>query len=88
MPSGSDTPCSGVVNLPYDFGKNTGRKILMGGVGSGNCYRFNKKTTTGECHSVDVRYLHREGSLKPGHCFSLRCSRAGRETGAPSAVRL
>ncbi len=33
----------------------------MGGVGSGNWYRFDKKATTAECHSVDVRYLHREG---------------------------
>jgi hypothetical protein len=53
----------------------------MGGAGSGNWYRFDKKTTTDECHSVDVRYLHREGLLKPGHWFSLRWSRAGRETG-------
>jgi hypothetical protein len=54
----------------------------LGGVGSGNWYRFDKKTTTDECHSVDVRYLHREGLLKPGHWFSLRWSRAGRETGS------
>jgi hypothetical protein len=52
----------------------------MGGVGSGNWYRFDKKTTTGECHSLDVRYLHREDLLTPGHWFSLRWSRAGRET--------
>jgi len=58
---------SGVVNLPYDFDKKTGRKILMGGLGSGDWYRFNKKTTTGECQRVDVRYLHREGLLTPGH---------------------
>jgi hypothetical protein len=51
-------------------------------VGSGNWYRFDKKTTTGECHSVDVRYLHREDLLKPGRCFSMRWSRAGRETGS------
>ena len=38
----------------------------MGGEGSGNWYRFDKKTTIAECHSVDVRYLHREGLLKPG----------------------
>jgi len=57
-------------------------KILMGGVGSGNWYRFDKKSTTGECHSVDVRYLHREGLLKSGNWFSLRWSRAGRETGS------
>jgi len=54
----------------------------MGGVGSDNWYRFDKKTTTGECQSMDVRYLHREGLLKPGHWFSLRWSRAGRETGS------
>jgi len=46
----------------------------MGGVGSGNWYRFDKKNTTGECHWVDVRYLHREGLLVPRHRFSLRCS--------------
>jgi hypothetical protein len=54
----------------------------LGGVGSGNWYRFDKKTTTGECHGVDVRYLHREGLLEPGRWFSLRWSRAGRETGS------
>jgi hypothetical protein len=61
--------------------KSRGEKSL-GGAGSGNWYRFDKKTTTGECHSVDVRYLHREGLLKSGHWFSLRWSRAGRETGS------
>jgi hypothetical protein len=54
----------------------------VGGLGSGNWYRFGKKTTTGECQSVEVRYLHREGLLKPGRWFSLRWSRAGRETGS------
>jgi hypothetical protein len=58
----------------------------MGGEGSGNWYRFDKKTTTGECHSLDVRYLHREGLLIPGHSFSLRWSRAGRETGSIGGV--
>jgi hypothetical protein len=67
-------------NLPYDFGKKTGK--IMGGEGSGNWYRFDKKTTTSECHSMDVRYLHREGLLKPGRWFTLRWSRAGRETGS------
>jgi hypothetical protein len=61
-------------------------KNSLGGVGSGNWYRFNKKTTTDECHSVDVRYLHREGLLKAGHWFSLRWSRAGRETGSIRGV--
>ncbi len=54
----------------------------MGGEGSGNWYRFDKKTTTGECQSVDVRYLHRKGLLKPGRRFSLRWSRARQETGS------
>jgi hypothetical protein len=54
----------------------------MGGVGSGNWYRFDKKTTTGECHSVDVRYLHRNGLLKAGGWFSLRWSRGEHKTGS------
>ncbi len=58
----------------------------MGGVGSGNWYRFDKKTTTGECTSVDVRYLHRESLLQGGHSFSLRWSRAGREAGSIGGV--
>jgi len=58
----------------------------MGGVGSGYWYRFDKKTTTGECQSVDVRHLHREGLLTPGRWFSLRWSRADRETGSIQGV--
>ena len=58
----------------------------MGGVGSGNWYRFDKKTTTEECHGLDVRYLHTNGLLKPAHWFSLRWSRADRETGSIRGV--
>ena len=58
----------------------------MGGEGSGNWYRFDKKTTIAECHSVDVRYLHREGLLNPGRWFSLRWSRADWETGSIRGV--
>jgi hypothetical protein len=58
----------------------------MGGEGSGNWHRFDKKTTTGECHSVDMRYLHREGLLIPGRSFSLRWSRAGREMSSIGGV--
>ena len=58
----------------------------MGGVGSGNWSRFNKKGTTQECHSVDVRYLHRNGLLKPGNRFSLRWSQADRETGSIGGI--
>jgi hypothetical protein len=62
------------------------REKIMGGAGSGNWYRFDKRTTTGECHSIDVCYLHREGLLTPGRWFSLRWSRAGRETGSIGGV--
>src|SRR5215218_5276421 len=62
------------------------REKTLGGEGSGNWYRFDKKTTTGECHSVDVRYLHREGLLESGRWFTLRWSRAGRETGSIRGV--
>src|SRR5215211_2583956 len=58
----------------------------MGGMGSGDWYRFNKKIMTGECQRVDVRYLHREGLLKTGRWFSLRWSRAGRNTGSMRAA--
>jgi hypothetical protein len=57
----------------------------MGGIGGGSWYRFHKKTTD-ECKSIDVRYLHRNGLLQPGHPFSLRWSRAGRETGSIRGV--
>ena len=58
----------------------------MGGVGSGSWYRFDKKTIAEECHSVDVRYLHRNGLLESGNWFSLRWSRVGRETGSIRGV--
>ena len=54
----------------------------MGGVGSGSWYRFDKKATTDECHSLNVRNLHRDGLLKLGGSFSLRWSRGDRETGS------
>jgi hypothetical protein len=51
----------------------------LGGLGSGNRYRFDKKTTTDECHDLDARGLYRNGLLKPGTCFRSSWSRAGRE---------
>ena len=68
--------------MPNDFGKKLEENSSVGGVGSGNWYRFDKKGTTDECQGIDVRYLHRNGLLKPDHSFSLRWSRAGRETGS------
>src|SRR5215210_501936 len=58
------------------------REKNLGGVGSGNWYRYDKKTTTGECNSVDVGYLHRNGLLKAGGWFSLRWSRGEHESGS------
>jgi hypothetical protein len=58
----------------------------VGGLGSGNRYRLGKKTTTEECHGLDIRYLHRNGLLSPGQGFSLSWSRAGRETSSIRAV--
>ena len=54
----------------------------MGGLGSGNRYRFDKKTTTDECHGLDIRDLYRDGLLKPGSWFSWRWLRGDRETGS------
>jgi hypothetical protein len=51
----------------------------VGGLGSGNRYRFSKKTTTGEGHNLVVRDLYRKGLLKPGTCFRCSWSRAGKE---------
>ena len=58
----------------------------MGGVGSGSWYRFNKKTTTEECRSLDVRRLHREGMLKPDRLFSWSWSRAGQQVASIGAL--
>jgi hypothetical protein len=60
----------------------------MGGMGSGSWYRFDKKTTTQECRSLDVRKLHREGVLEPGCRFSWSWSRAGRQIASIGGVVL
>jgi hypothetical protein len=54
----------------------------VGGAGSGGWYRWDKKTTTAECHGLDIRDLHRKGLLKPGGLFRSSWSRAGWETGS------
>jgi hypothetical protein len=48
----------------------------LGGAGSGSWYRWDKKTTTEGCRSLDIRRLHREGLLKSGHRFSWCWRRA------------
>ncbi len=56
----------------------------MGGVGSGNWYRLDKKGTTDGCHTLDVRDLYRDGLLKTGSSFSTRWLRGDRQTGSIS----
>lgn len=51
----------------------------MGGLGSGNYYRFGKKDTAEECRSLDVRRWQREGILEPGRVFGWAWHRDGRE---------
>jgi hypothetical protein len=58
----------------------------LGGLGSGNRYRFDKKTTTDECRSLDIRRFHREGLLKPGHWFSWSWRRAEQEVASVGAL--
>jgi hypothetical protein len=54
----------------------------MGGPGSGTWYRWDKKTTTEEIHSVDIRYMRRRGLLKSSHFGTLSWSRPnGERTG-------
>ena len=60
----------------------------MGGLGSGNWYRFGKKTTVEECRSLDVRRLHGEGLLELGYRFSWSWSRAGRQIASIGCVVL
>jgi len=53
----------------------------MGGMGSGNWCRWNKKTTTEEVHSVDIRYMRNQGLLKPNSSGTLSWSCRGEQTG-------
>jgi hypothetical protein len=58
----------------------------LGGLGSGNRYRSDKKITTDECRSLDIRRFHREGLLKPGHWFSWSWRRAEQEVASVGAL--
>ena len=54
----------------------------MGGIGSGNYYRWNSSTTkTEETHRVDIRFLKKKGFLRPGAHGSLSWTCGGRPTG-------
>jgi hypothetical protein len=51
----------------------------MGGVGSGNWYRWSKKETVEDCRSLDVRRWQRDGLLIPGSSSSWQWSRNGQK---------
>ncbi len=58
----------------------------MGGRGSGGWYRWNTKDTTEGQHSLDVRWMHRRGMLRPGWGSSVSWSRGERQTGSIGLV--
>lgn len=58
----------------------------MGGIGSGNWYRWDKRDAVEDYRSLDVRRRQRDGYLEPGRRFSWQWTR-DRETLASINVR-
>lgn len=54
----------------------------MGGSGSGSWYRWSSKTTTESQHRIDIRWLKKQGYLRPGIISSLSWSCRGEQTGS------
>ena len=57
----------------------------MGGPRSGTWYRFNKRDTTDEHRSIDIRAWHRKGLLWPGNFITVTWSRLDEVTGSIGA---
>lgn len=53
----------------------------MGGVGSGNRWRFSSRNTCESYLRLDLRYLHKQGMLKAGYGGSLNWTRNGEPSG-------
>ncbi len=53
----------------------------MGGIGSGHYCRTGTKTTIEETKRIDVRFMHRQGMLKPGYQGSLSWTSRGEPSG-------
>ena len=53
----------------------------MDGYGSGSWYRWDSKTTTESLHRIDIRWLKKQGYLRPGAAGPLTWSRRGKQTG-------
>jgi hypothetical protein len=58
----------------------------MGGPGSGNWYRWDKRTTLDEVKRLDVRWLHRQGYLQPWVRATVTWHRGGHQTGSVSVA--
>jgi hypothetical protein len=54
----------------------------MGGYGSGHWFGSESKTTTESQHRIDIRWLKKQGLLRPGSVGSLSWSSRGSETGS------
>lgn len=53
----------------------------MGGPGSGSWYRWNKKTTLEEVKRIDIRYMRKQGLLKPSTIGTLSWTCGGEPSG-------
>jgi hypothetical protein len=53
----------------------------MGGIGSGNWYRWNTQTTVEETKRIDIRYMRKRGFLKPNTQGTLSWSCGGKPNG-------
>ena len=54
----------------------------MGGSGSGYWFRWGSKATTESQHWIDIRWLKKQGRLRPGSAGSLSWSRGDEQTGS------
>jgi hypothetical protein len=54
----------------------------MGGYGSGSWYRWDAKLTTASQHRIDIRWLKKQGYLRPGNFGLLSWSRRNKQTGS------
>ena len=69
-------------NFSHDFDQKPAGVRCMGGPGSGNWYRWSKRTTLDDVKPLDVRRLHRQGALQPWVRATVTWHRGEHETGA------
>ena len=54
----------------------------MGGLGSGNWCRWDKKTTTDEVKRIDIRFMKKKGALKQNTTGTMHWSARGQPSGS------